>query len=613
MGNCLSNIFIQRGMDLILRFLQIRQSTQTTNLSHSPNPDGPVDDLQDDIRAEGTQRVRIEVPRQELTETLLQEYLELERMAKRLERKQVLSNWEAKSHLADEAMRKLVQLEANHKELKKQTEKARADLEHLEQPAIRAHLRQQGTHQSRHEKAKELVESAIIKEDNSFKELAAIKAEYSRAQLVANRHREKCEKLENAHQRQEEILCAVNGSAEYMDLVTVRELETAQDWLQRVTLAKFKWTNGRALIIHASIQLAYGLSSWQDLPQINGARSRYFTAAEARNNFVTAINNIQSCRVYLGRVRFPYATEEEIQSMELAIQNAFNDLQSNVALKRVMTICQGMQDKLNSLISWFDKVINQTIIRDLDKANSNVEKLWTQTRELRIELLRKLVHEKLGRELEAKELEVEEMDKEDEEDDTFEDKEIGNEERDLNEVEVNNEEEEEVNLEEDVKNEERELEEEEELREEGKSRNEDEEGGNDEEGLKNDQRGLNEEKEDFKTDKADNAHNKSRKVIIPHYQADSTSDSPTSFSSHNLYEDENRKDDDVKRRIRQFEQIRHWKRNEPTHELERKNTLQEKLRIRRYHLERRHNEARKLAEQFRQQWKIAIGYSSFDA
>jgi len=31
-----------------------------------------------------------------------------------------------------------------------------------------------------------------------------------------------------------------------------------------------------------------------------------------------------------------------------------------------------MQDKLNSLISWFDKVINQTIIRDLDKANANV-------------------------------------------------------------------------------------------------------------------------------------------------------------------------------------------------------------------------------------------------
>jgi len=121
MGNCLSNIFIQRGMDLIFRFLQLRPSNPASNLSHSPNPEGPVDDIQDEIRAEGTQRVRIEVPKQELTETLLQEYLELERMARRLERKQVLSNWETKNHLADEAMRKLVHLEAKHKELKKQT------------------------------------------------------------------------------------------------------------------------------------------------------------------------------------------------------------------------------------------------------------------------------------------------------------------------------------------------------------------------------------------------------------------------------------------------------------------------------------------------------------
>nr|CAD2129593.1 unnamed protein product [Meloidogyne enterolobii] len=479
MGNCLSNIFIQRGMDLIFRFLQLRQSNPTSNLSHSPNPEGPVDDIQDEIRAEGTQRVRIEVPKQELTETLLQEYLELERMARRLERKQVLSNWETKNHLADEAMRKLVHLEARHKELKKQTEKARTDLEHLEQPGIRAHLRQQGIYVSRHERAKELSDSAIVKEETSFKELATIKAEYSRAQLFANLYREKCEKLEKAHQKQEEIFCSVNGSAEYMDLVPVRELESAQDWLQRVTLAKFKWTNGRALLIHASIQLSYGLASWEELQQINGARSRYFTVVEARNNFVNSINNIQSCRVYLGRVRFPYVTEEEIQSMELAIQNAFNDLQSNVALKRVLTICQGMQDKLNSLISWFDKVINQTIIRDLDKANANVEKLWTQTRELRLELLRKLVHEKLGREIEPKELDIGE---EEEDDDNFEEEEVRNEELELSVGEVNNEEGEEENLNGEVVDEERGFESEDELRRgEDKSENEEESEGNQEE------------------------------------------------------------------------------------------------------------------------------------
>uniref|UniRef100_A0A914KZD1 Uncharacterized protein n=1 Tax=Meloidogyne incognita TaxID=6306 RepID=A0A914KZD1_MELIC len=502
MGNCLSNIFIQRGMDLIFRFLQLRQSNPTSNLSHSPNPDGPVDDIQDEIRAEGTQRVRIEVPKQELTETLLQEYLELERMARRLERKQVLSNWKTKNHLADEAMRKLIHLEAKHKELKKQTEKARTDLEHLEQPGIRAHLRQQGIYVSRHERAKELSDSAIVKEETSFKELATIKAEYSRAQLFANLYREKCEKLEKAHQKQEEIFCSVNGSAEYMDLVPVRELESAQDWLQRVTLAKFKWTNGRALLIHASIQLSYGLASWEELQQINGARSRYFTVVEARNNFVNSINNIQSCRVYLDRnfkiwltigwMSFLYVT-----SIVPTFGRSFIPSPGPwIRLKpinqfKVLTICQGMQDKLNSLISWFDKVINQTIIRDLDKANANVEKLWTQTRELRLELLRKLVHEKLGREIEPKELDIGE---EEEDDDNFEDAEVRNEELDLNEGEVNNEEAEEENLNREVGDEGRGLESEDELRiGEDKSENEGVNEGNQKEFVEEEDAGGNEE------------------------------------------------------------------------------------------------------------------------
>nr|CAD2171289.1 unnamed protein product [Meloidogyne enterolobii] len=632
MGNCLSNIFIQRGMDLIFRFLQLRQSNPSTNLSHSPNPEGPIDDIQDEIRAEGTQRVRIEVPKEELTETLLQEYLELERMARRLERKQVLSNWEIKNHLADEAMRKLVHLEARHKELKKQTEKARADLEHLEQPSIRAHLRQQGIYQSRHEKAKELVDSAIVKEETSFKELATIKAEYSRAQLVANRYREKCEKLEKAHQKQEEIFCSVNGSAEYMDLVPVRELESAQDWLQRVTLAKFKWTNGRALLIHASIQLSYGLAFWEELQQINGARSRYFTAVEARNNFVNSINNIQSCRVYLGRVRFPYVTEEEIQSMELAIQNAFNDLQSNVAIKRVLTICQGMQDKLNSLILWFDKVINQTIIRDLDKANANVEKLWTQTRELRLELLRKLVHEKLGREIEAKELDIGE---EEEDDDNFEEEEVRNEELELSVGEVNNEEGEEEALNGEVGDEARGLESEDELRIwEDKSENEgvnegnqkefveEEDAGGNEENLREEDKSENEEDRGIEEELRGNEEvrneedreiveelkgesknevkeekilegdrrdiHKRRVIFVPNHQIASPSTSSITLSSQNLYENGLRKSnlkeiikihflnivEDVQRRIRKFEQIRYRKKNFSNIEMQRLNTLQ---------------------------------------
>jgi len=62
-----------------------------------------------------------EVPRKELTEELLQDYLRLEREIRKLEAKELLKNSEVKAHESDELMKTLAQLEANHKELVKKT------------------------------------------------------------------------------------------------------------------------------------------------------------------------------------------------------------------------------------------------------------------------------------------------------------------------------------------------------------------------------------------------------------------------------------------------------------------------------------------------------------
>ncbi|CAK5054040.1 unnamed protein product [Meloidogyne enterolobii] len=253
-----------------------------------------------------------------------------------------------------------------------------------------------------------------------------------------------------------------------------------------------------------------------------------------------------------------------------------------------------MQDKLNSLILWFDKVINQTIIRDLDKANANVEKLWTQTRELRMELLRKLVHEKLRREIEAKELDVGE---EEEDDDNFEEEEVRNEELELSVGEVNNEEGEEEALNGEVVDEERGFESEDELRRgEDKSENEEESEGNQEElveeaedggieeKLREEEKSRNKEKDrgieeglkeesknevkEEKIREGNKRHVHRKKVIfVPNHQITSPSTSSITLSSHNLY-------DDVQRRIRQFEQIRYRKKNFSNIEMQRLNTLQ---------------------------------------
>lgn len=126
--------------------------------------------------------------------------------------------------------------------------------------------------------------------------------------------------------------------------------------------------------------MAFGITRWKELEHIDSGntRMRYFAAAEARNNFIAAGQNVESCRIYLGRVKFPYATEEEMSLMEQAIQNAFTDIQSNANLKKALGVYQSTHKKIANLIQWFDKVINDTILKDLDKANTNVSSSFCQ-------------------------------------------------------------------------------------------------------------------------------------------------------------------------------------------------------------------------------------------
>lgn len=143
---------------------------------------------------------------------------------------------------------------------------------------------------------------------------------------------------------------------------------------------------------------------------------RYFVAAEARNNFIAASQNVQSCRVYLGRVKFPYATPEELTEMDKAIHTAFRDIQSDETLNKSLEIYKKIHTKVSSLIQWFDKVITETILKDLDKANGTaslysinsitssvqVSAKRKALREERLNLMKRKVKEEMGRDLEIK-------------------------------------------------------------------------------------------------------------------------------------------------------------------------------------------------------------------
>ncbi|EGT37794.1 hypothetical protein CAEBREN_19161 [Caenorhabditis brenneri] len=189
-----------------------------------------------------------------------------------------------------------------------------------------------------------------------------------------------------------------SNQTDNLNCVVMREqdkmLETGS---KRVSLAMFKWANGRVLLVHALTQFDIWNQSMRVCKPFDfrNERGRYFAAAEARNNFVAAAQNVQSCRMYLNKVDFPYGTEKEIAHMEDTVNKAFRTVDNDSEMKKALKVFQETQQKVASLIQWFDKVINDTIRKDLDQANNELIKKQKALREERLTLMKKLAKAQL--------------------------------------------------------------------------------------------------------------------------------------------------------------------------------------------------------------------------
>ena len=47
------------------------------------------------------------------------------------------------------------------------------------------------------------------------------------------------------------------------------QVDDMVDWQQRVSLAMFKWANGRVLLVHALTQITFGINRWMDVKAID--------------------------------------------------------------------------------------------------------------------------------------------------------------------------------------------------------------------------------------------------------------------------------------------------------------------------------------------------------
>ncbi|GMS99628.1 hypothetical protein PENTCL1PPCAC_21803, partial [Pristionchus entomophagus] len=279
-----------------------------------------------------------------------QDYINLEKSIYRYERKNVVKKYESKSIFADDIKKTVDQLEATYKELRKQTEKEKTDVENLEQPSVKTFLKQQNMWDQRFTRERQEYLDAINKQEIAEKELKMARDQHHRASKIAEIYKQQVDNLNGLYEQQDKMLSGIFGTeyASEKENVLEGEVDDLIEWQQRVALAMFKWTNARALLVHANTQMAFGITRWQELKHIDKT-------------------------VYLGKVQFPYATEEEMALLETTVNSSFKDVQSDETLDKALKIYQDTHKKIAALIQWFDKVINDTIRKDLDKANNKVK------------------------------------------------------------------------------------------------------------------------------------------------------------------------------------------------------------------------------------------------
>ncbi len=178
-------------------------------------------------------------------------------------------------------------------------EKEKADVDNIAQPSVKAFLKQQGTWEQKVNKEQQEYLDSLNKQEISDKvsyktdrihisvqELKGAKLQYERAARIADIYKQQTDTMNELYEKQDKMLGRLEDYGSYSIRLFVlagifgnqyaserensleAELDDALEWQQRVSLAKFKWSNGRVLLVHACTQMAFGITRWKELEAI---------------------------------------------------------------------------------------------------------------------------------------------------------------------------------------------------------------------------------------------------------------------------------------------------------------------------------------------------------
>lgn len=339
------------------------------------------------------------------SEDVLREFVEVENQIQTLEGKGAENEYPMKHARLVELYKKLSENTVKVQQLKAQTAKEYQDVVDVS-AAYNVRSFFVSADQLNAEVAKERSEyvEALNKQEIAEQELESLKQQYQKLYNEVVSAKKDQDELQSLRNKEEELLGRIFNDSYGSDKEwkLEMELELLAERKTRISAANTRWHGASVCLTHATKQLSWSARRWAQISSHNVTLPvvKYTMVAETRNHIIAAIQNISSAYGSLKPVTAPYCTPEDLEVLKAITNSIFNDVNVPASYQKTYNVLCVIFSKCSSLLQWVNRVVEETISKDLAEVKKEFHEKYYELKEERMNLIKSKVKEKLGVELE---------------------------------------------------------------------------------------------------------------------------------------------------------------------------------------------------------------------
>jgi len=248
------------------------------------------------------------------------------------------------------------------------------------------------------------------KQDVAEKQIEGLHSQINKFKNETEELRRQALELKDLRQKVDGLLENIFNDEYGSELEARLELESEQllALKQHISVAHYKWHNGKNLIHHACLQFAFAKRRWEQIKNVNPQylQARYQMVVEVRSNLIAAHQNVQQTKDYL-KTKFQYFNDEDIKNLLATINSIFVDVLTVPAYERALAWYQYFHYRSALLLNWMDQTINNKIVNDHKKVTRQYYDKYKQLRAERFRCIKERAKQDLNIDLDLGELERE--------------------------------------------------------------------------------------------------------------------------------------------------------------------------------------------------------------